>query len=472
MAVYHPRGSAREVFLSRDRALFIDGPVRTGKSRGCIEKVHLCLLKYPGARALFVRQTLRSLRSTALVTYEDDVLGSTAVGLAIKGGASRETRMVYHYPNGSSITLAGLDDVSKILSGEYDLIYIQQAEECSFDDIQMLTTRLSGKSMPYRQMLGDCNPGPPTHWIKQREADGWLRLIPSRHDENPLLYDHNAGDWTEFGRDYIANLDQMQGHLKDRMRYGKWVAAEGARFPQLDEKVHAFDPGEVWPMGLPPGWRVIMGVDYGLAAPYCALWIAVDSERNCYVFREDYAKGLTADVQAKRMVSLTGENERVAAIYPDPTIWANFPGHQGPTHACTADYYDAEFSRDPRFGGMVQTSLSRDRRRMGLDVIDAMLNRGNGHPDLYIAKDCRNLWREAIEAIWDEKATGAIREDISPKCADHAITALYYALSSFYSAADAAEEPLTPQRIMSGWAQEREKNAKRRIEGTTRRYRV
>ena len=453
--VYEPYGSAVEVFKSRDRVIFVDGPVRTGKSRGCIEKVHLCLLKYAGARALFVRQTMRSMRSTLLVTYEDDVLGNTTVGQQIKGGASRETRAVYHYPNGSSITLAGLDDINKILSGEYDLIYIQQAEECAFNDVQMLTTRLSGKTMPYRQMLGDCNPGPPTHWIKQKEAEGWLRLIPSNHTENPVLFDREKQEWTPFGADYIANLDQMQGHLKDRMRHGLWVAAEGARFPQLDPKVHRFSMRELWPKGLPDHYRVIMGVDYGLAAPYCALWIAIDPEKNAYVFREDYEKGLTADVQARRMVSLTGENEKVAEIWPDPTIWAKFPGHQGPTHKCTGDYYEAEFRKYPKMGPIMRSYHGADRRRMGFDTIDVMLNRDNDHPNLYIEQSCVNLWREMNEAVWDQNTvTGAIREDIRKECADHAITALYYPLTAYYAAASEPAQDYDHKKAMAQRYQE------------------
>lgn len=464
---YEPRGSAVEVFKSRERVVFVDGPTRTGKSRGCLEKVHLLLQKYAGARALFVRQTLKSLRTTALVTYEDDVLGGTTLGHQIKAGASREARASYKYPNGSTIHLAGLDDISKVLSGEYDIIFVQQAEETCFDDIQVLTTRLSGKCTPYRQLLGDCNPGPPTHWIKQKEAEGWLRLIQSNHTENPLLFDHKRGDWTPFGAEYIAGLDQMQGHLKDRLRHGLWVAAEGARFPQLDDKTHKFSARELWPRGIPDHYRIILGIDYGLADPYCALWIAVDEDKNCYVFREDYERGLTADLQAKRVVNLTAENERVAAVYPDPTIWNKNPGHEGPTK-CTADFYDAEFRKCDRIGSMIKTSLSPGRRRMGFETIDVMLNRGNGHPDLFIERSCVNLWREMSEAVWAISTGGALKEDISPSCADHAITSLYYALSNYYSAAPAPEKPIDMAQVAKDWEQMRIDNARKRFAGSRR----
>lgn len=366
------------------------------------------------------------MRTTLLVTYEDDVLG---LGHPIRNGASRQTRGEYNYPNGSTIHLVGLEDVNRVLSGEYDIIYIQQAEECDFDDVQTLTTRLSGKALPYRQLLADCNPQGPTHWIKEQERKGWLTLVDSNHCENPLLYDNKLEQWTPFGAEYIAQLDAMQGFLKQRMRHGLWVQAEGARFPQLDPAVHKFSLKD-FENGIPATWDRYVAKDYGIGNPFCALWVAIDHDGNAWVYREEYEAGLTADVQAQRVIQRTGMDEKIRGIYPDPTIFNNFPNHLGSRPVSTYDLYEQEYSKDQRFGPIVRLDAKPSRRRMGFEAIDSYLTRGNRHPNLYIEEGCVNLWKELESAVWDMRQQ-TIREDIDPKCADHAITALYYLISEF-----------------------------------------
>jgi phage terminase large subunit len=42
---YQPRGAARALLLSRAPEVLAAGPAGTGKSRACLEKVHLCAAK-------------------------------------------------------------------------------------------------------------------------------------------------------------------------------------------------------------------------------------------------------------------------------------------------------------------------------------------------------------------------------------------------------------------------------------------
>lgn len=384
-------------------------------------------MKYPGARGLIVRQTLASIRKTALVTLENEVMGRES---KLRSGASRETRMVYNYPNGSAIDLAGLDDVSKVLSGEYDIVFIQQMEETARDDVQLLTTRLRNRKVPYQQLVFDCNPGAPSHWIKKMEADGWLRLINSSHKDNPVLWDAEVGEWTEFGAQYLGELERMpEGFVKDRMLRGLWVSPEGARFG-FDPKEHTFRMRDKWPMGLPEGSLILLGKDWGVAAEFAALWMVIDANHDAWVFREAYEKGLTADEQAQTVVNMTARNEQVKAIYPDPTIF----NRSGPENKAIADYYIAVYGRDDRFGPVLEGNRSPDRRKMGMATIDAMLGRGNGFPNLWIEVGCVNLIRELQEAFWWVPRHGIPKEDIDPTCKDHAITALYYPLNAWYGA--------------------------------------
>lgn len=413
---YCPVGPHRELLTCRDPEVIIAGGVGTGKSRTTLEKIHACCEKYTGCRVFIGRQTRESLTNTTLVTYEEWVV---PVGHAVLEGARRENRTSYKYANGSEIVLGGFDDPQKLMSSEYDLIYVPECKEIEESSWYKASTRLRNFRMPYQQMLGDTNPDHPQHWILQRVNRGDARLITTKLEDNPRYYDVKTGEWTPEGQAYVERVDKLTGYEYQRLRLGLWVAAEGARFPQLTVERHSFKFADVFPMGIYPGAKIILGLDYGLRAPYCALWTLIDHDGHFWVYREDYQAGLTSDLQAKRVVEMTMNNEKIHTVFADPACWANFPGHQGPTNRCTADYYREEFNKDQRFGPLVK-GFNKERRH-AFDTIDKLLNEGR----LHIDRDrCPNLWRELQAAIWDVNLPD--KEDIDKKCDDHALTAGYY----------------------------------------------
>ena len=78
-------------------------------------------------------------------------------------------------------------------------IYVQEATELSLDEWEHLTTRLRGAALGSCQILACANPAGPNHWLKQRAEAGRLRLIESRHEDNPLLCDPDTGTYSAFG---------------------------------------------------------------------------------------------------------------------------------------------------------------------------------------------------------------------------------------------------------------------------------
>ena len=463
-ALYEPRGAARDLFLCREKEIVISGPVGTGKSRADQEKLHACALKYPGFRGLMTRKTRVSMTNTMLVTWEQNV----CPGFFGYGGASRATRQTYKYPNGSEIDLVGLDNVDRVMSSEYDMILVGECTEAEEDDWERLITRLRNGKMPYHQIIGDCNPDAPTHWVKRRQSEGLLTLFESSLKDNPRFYDNKLCDWTQEGTDYLENLKSLTGHRRERLVDGLWVTPEGARWPNLRKDEHTFDKREKWPHGLPQGYDVIIGIDYGIRAPYCALWVAVDFDGNLFVFREDYEPGFGAWEQGERVVSLTGSNERIRYVFADPACWAEMVDAHGRTGISTADYYARAFDKDSRFGPLMKGF--NKSRRSGMDTIDLLLTRNNGHPDLWIEEHCTNLWRELSEAVWDSRS--AVKEDLDPACDDHAITALYYAVHTYINPPKAEPKPITAEDVAKAWAQEKHDRAVRRIKSNGRRIRV
>lgn len=221
---YRPYGGNLDAWRARDKEVLVSGPAGTGKSRGILEKIHWLCGAYT-CRWLIARQTRTSLTDTTLVTFEDKVV---PFGHPALDGGSRENRHSYKYPNGSEIVLGGFDQPTRMLSSEYDGIYIPEATEVSRGGYETALTRLRNNRLPVHQMIADCNPDAPTHWLYQRFLAGTIRLIETRHEDNPLLFDQDRKEWTQAGLDYLATLDRLTGAEKERLRYGRWVQAPGA----------------------------------------------------------------------------------------------------------------------------------------------------------------------------------------------------------------------------------------------------
>lgn len=276
---YEPVGSAKEVWYSQQPEILLSGPAGTGKSRAILEKLfYMAEVRYPGMRALIVRKTRESLTQTALFTWEQFVLPQRH---PVKQGPQRSHRQTYQFPNGSEIVVGGMDKPQKIMSSEYDFIYPQEAIELNEEDWESLTTRLRNGRVPYQQIVADTNPGSPSHWLKKRCDAGRCKLINTRHEDNPVL--HDGKDWTPFGRTYLVTLDNLTGARKQRLRYGKWVQAEGAVYEGWDATVHVVD--RYTP---PKSWEWYLAVDFGFTNPFvCQLW-AVDPDGRMVLVREVY----------------------------------------------------------------------------------------------------------------------------------------------------------------------------------------
>ncbi|NIV30654.1 MAG: terminase, partial [Anaerolineae bacterium] len=158
----------------------------------------------------------------------------------------------FDYPNGSRIWVAGLDKAGKVLSAEFDIVYANQAEELGLPDWETLLSRATGRAgnVDHPQVIGDCNPSSPTHWIRQRAQAGALTFFESTHRDNPELFDQETGEITEAGKQRLGVLKRLTGSRLMRLYHGMWAAPEGAIYDILDEERHrvaAFEPPHLWP---------------------------------------------------------------------------------------------------------------------------------------------------------------------------------------------------------------------------------
>ncbi len=274
-----------------------------------MEKLHIMMLLNPGARGLIARKAAVTLSSTALVTWEKFVAKEAidCGDVTYFGGSAKEPAS-YRYKNGSVVVIGGLDKASKIMSSEYDVIYIQEATELTETDWEHLTTRLRNWTISFQQLLADCNPQHPEHWLKVRCDKGTTTLLESHHEDNPLLFDERL-QITEKGVDYIAKLDALTGVRHSRLRLGKWVAAEGIIFEEWSQ-AHLLSMRDIPTLngepldktiGLPLSWPRFWSVDFGYTNPFvCQFW-AEDPDGRLYMYREIYHTGRTVDQHARQI---------------------------------------------------------------------------------------------------------------------------------------------------------------------------
>lgn len=364
---YTPIGSAHNLMQYRDPEILLSGPAGTGKSRACLEKMHLMMLLNPGARGIIIRKTSVSLKSTAMITFREHVaaeaIASGAVSYYTGGGADAEG---YRYANGSFLGLGGMDKATRIMSSEYDVAYVQEATELTVDDWEAITTRLRHGRLSFQQLIADCNPAEPTHWLKTRSDAGMTRLLESRHEENPVLF--RDGVATSRGRAYIDQLDRLTGVRHARLRKGLWVAAEGQIWTEYDPAIHLVDRFEI-----PQSWTRYWTVDFGFIHPFVAQWWAEDPDGTLYLYRElVYTQRLVED-HAKQMLASVTDSK---GAWTEPKPRAILTDHAAEDRATLEKHLG------------IRTRPAHKTVSDGLQAVSSRLRKaGNGKPRLLILRD-------------------------------------------------------------------------------------
>lgn len=309
---YTAFGAAKELWACRASEILLDGPAGTGKTRAILEKVNFIMLKYPRSRALLVRKTREAMSQTVLFTFEEKVLPE---GSPIREGPQRNLRTTYNYPNGSQIVVGGMDNPLKVMSSEYDVIATFESTELTQEDFEALTSRLRNSRVPYQQIIADCNPGPPQHWLNARfnkpaVAPITRKRLLSRHKDNPFLMDQKTRQWTKEGQEYLGRLKNLGGHRYTRLFEGKWVASDGLVYDDFDYAVHLKDEmPKDW-----ESWRKIRTIDFGFNNPFVCQWWAISPDNEMWMYREIYMSGRIVEDHAHDILEHSGTEKYETTI--------------------------------------------------------------------------------------------------------------------------------------------------------------
>ena len=394
----------------------MSGPAGTGKSQSILHKIHRLALQYPGSRHLILRKTRSSLTDSGLVTMETRVMGEEN---PICNTVQRSNRHSYVYPNGSEIVTGGMDKPTRLFSTDYDTVYVQECNELALDEWESLLRALRNYRMPYQQLIGDCNPDSPKHWLYQRAQDGRTDMRHCRHEHNPML--HDGDNWTPAGIDYIAKLERLTGVRYKRLRLGLWVAAEGTVY-EFDPSIHLLDQSDI-----PKEWRRFRSIDFGYTNPFVCQWWAADPDGRLYLYREIYQTRRLVEDHAREILRLS----------------------EGETYDYTVADHDAEDRATlDRYG--VHTVRAHKDVSPGIQQVQTRLKlAGDGKPRLYVLRDSLverdehlaeakqplSTLEEFDMYAWPKDQAGKSIKEQPVKQHDHGLDALRYLVASLDIAA-------------------------------------
>ena len=425
--------------------VLLEGPAGTGKTRGLLEYCHALACKHANIRILWVRKTLKSLRQSVLVEWEQEVVPNFPWQ---NSGANRDHRSSYIYPNGTEVVLGGLDHPDRFLSTQYDLIVIFEAHETTLDDWQVLLSRNRNWKLWFQQRICDTNPAQANHWLNKRADTPKMSRFLSRHWHNPRYWNEAKQEWTAIGKAYLATLENLSGARRGRLLDGLWVSAEGQVWPEYDEAIHRIGAKDV------PGWDAdptkalplrwyFASVDWGHSAPGVLQVWGADGEGRIYRVAEIYRTEQQLDWWADRAAELH-EEFGLQAIVCDPS-----------RDDCIAGFNKRlNWFRNPRDGQWLARGANNKRANSGKDMggLDLvryyMKDPRTGRSRLYLVRDALRFGpdenRERQEKtvctedeipsyVLSKNEEGKVHKDMpDPLCDDHGCDALRYACAFHY----------------------------------------
>jgi phage terminase large subunit len=302
------------------------------------------------------------------------------------------------------------------MSQEWDMIYANELTELFQSDYEALLSRLRYGNMPYQQLLFDCNPGPPNHWVKALADSGDIIMWPSRHQDNPVLWDFKAGTWTEQGAAYIAKLDKLTGVRKLRLRYGQWAAAEGMVYDNFDRDVNVINR-----FPIPAEWRKWRVVDFGYEHPFVCQWWAEDPDGRLYLYRELYGVHRLVEDWARKIKIYSRYDGGYAGLITD---------HDAEDRATLEKYLNEDtIPADKRVSVGIQSVQSRLRRNADgkprlFFFIDALVERSEELDDDELPV---STLTEIEGYVWERGPDGKTKRGERPvKDNDHGMDAMRY----------------------------------------------
>ena len=369
---------------SRTRYTAYGGARGGGKTHVLRVKAFGGALTYPGIRILIVRREYPELEQNIILPMRKMI----PLELATYNGSMR----MMFFANGSIIKFGhfGSGDELEYQGQEYDWIFMEEATQFTESQFRTLGACLRGSTKIPRRMYLTCNPGNIGHlWVKRLFVDREYRegengkdytFIPATVEDNPQLLAASP--------EYIQMLDLLPEDIRRAHRYGDWDALAGTFFPEFRKETHVITPF----LRIPAEWKKYRVFDYGLDMFAC-LWVAVDYDGRCYVYREVQQSGLIVSEAAKLALSLTPAYENIVCTIAPPDMW----NRQKDSGKSMAELF-AENGM-----GLLKASNNRVQGWMAVKEMLKPMKNEQDKPGLLVTEDCVGLIRNLPAIQHDEK---------------------------------------------------------------------
>lgn len=196
------------------------GGARSSKSYSIAQLFTIKLLNESNKKFLILRKTLPSLKISTYKLFVDIL---SELSLYNPSSHNKTSRIYTHKTN--YVHFTGLDDPQKIKSTEWNYIWMEEANEFTWEDFITLKTRMSASANDDKpnQLFMSLNPCDEQSWIRQKlelSADerNKIQVFYSSYKNNPFL--------TE---EYVSLLESLKD--EDETFYkiyalGEWVMPE------------------------------------------------------------------------------------------------------------------------------------------------------------------------------------------------------------------------------------------------------
>lgn len=211
--------------------------------------------------------------------------------------------LTYRIPGlNNLLVFASIDDPHKYKSAEFNYIWMEEANDFTWEDFIILKLRLRAKTVdgePNRMYL-TCNPS---------DVEGMVSRVLKEPDSEEI---HSTYLDNKFASE--TDIAVLEGLREQDEAY--WLIYAKGKFAKLKGQIHEL---VMWTTGpYPECEEYIKGLDFGYVNPNELLRIGIDMERmTLYVEELLWATGMTNEDLKKEMNKIIPQEERGEEIYAD-----------------------------------------------------------------------------------------------------------------------------------------------------------
>lgn len=285
-----------EVFKSQERYLHLWGGASSGKSNDAVFKLLIRAMQEPNHRFLYVRKVFRTLRQSCFQLFKEVIHNYNLSSLFV----IKEGDLTIKCINGSEFIPAGLDDVEKLKSIQNITgIWIEEATECSKEDLMQLDVRMRSSSPYYQQIILTYNPKDINSHLKAEWHDKTQpnsKLIWSTYKDNKFLIPS--------ARNVLENLVNLDIAFYKIYCKGEWAQISGLIYPNYT--IDNYFPQQY----------SVYGLDFGFEHPTALIETTI-IDKNAYVKNYIYESGLNQSDLIIKMRSLGLEQSKELFVSPE-----------------------------------------------------------------------------------------------------------------------------------------------------------